>query len=156
MCPPGGASELKPSVRNKMFDPWQKKTVDTWFFGWYYLNILCWRRRFLSRKFFCQVAPTRCCRSVRSPPSTSCFCSSAGALRNISDTSGQTDSDVEQTPWTLLVSQSNLLHPTPPQSRRYLPSTEERGTRDTSHPQPAADDRQRCHGVSTLAHINIR
>lgn len=55
----------------------------------YYFNILCWRRRFLSRKFLRQVALTRCCQLVRSPPSTSCFCSSAGALHNFSDTSGR-------------------------------------------------------------------
>lgn len=92
--------------------PPSEKTVDTWFF-WlmsqrYYFNILCWRRRFLSRKFLCQVALTR--QLVRSPPSTSCFCSSAGALHNISDTTGrhrsQADFDVGQPPWRLLVSRS--------------------------------------------------
>lgn len=66
------------------FLPRQKKTVDACFF-WlmsqrYYFNILCWRRRFLSRKFLCQVALTRCCQLVRSPPSTSCFCSSLTPL----------------------------------------------------------------------------
>lgn len=178
--------ELEPSVRSKTCDlgnlllRWSARSVkmaatalpptaqqNSWhMIFWlmsqrYYFNILCWRRRFLSRKFLCQVALTRCCRLVRSPPSTSCFCSAAGALHNISGTAGrhrsQADSDVGQPPWWLLVSQSlRFRHQRRPEPSAPNSSTQEWGTTDTSHPQPAADHRKCCHRVSTLACISIR